>query len=60
MALDVLAQIDIAQPPETVAAYQFDFEQVVEHGLRHLAWLVSDDPAVAKAIPFAWRPVLAD
>ena len=33
--------------------------QVVEHGLRHLAWLVHDDPHVAAALPDEWRHVLA-
>ena len=34
--------------------------QVVEHGLRHLAWLAKDDPVVAAELPAGWRDVLAD
>jgi hypothetical protein len=30
----------------------------VEHGLRHLAWLAGDDPAVAAELPPAWRAAL--
>jgi len=32
--------------------------QVVEHGLRHLAWLVRDDPAVPAALPAGWLALL--
>jgi hypothetical protein len=31
----------------------------VEHGLRHLAWLVHDDPVVAAELSPAWAAVLA-
>jgi hypothetical protein len=31
---------------------------VIEHGLRHLAWLVQDDPAVAQALPAPWHDLL--
>jgi hypothetical protein len=34
-------------------------DQVIEHGLRHFAWLIQDDPVVAAELPAAWRPVLA-
>ena len=32
---------------------------VVEHALRHLSWLVRDDPAVMEALA-AWKQVLSD
>lgn len=32
-----------------------DVEQVVEHALRHLAWLVTDDRAIRTALDPAWR-----
>jgi hypothetical protein len=32
---------------------------VVEHGLRHLAWLASDDPVVRAELPEAWQAALA-
>jgi hypothetical protein len=35
-----------------------DVDPVIEHGLRHLAWLVEDDPMVARALPPAWRRAL--
>jgi len=31
---------------------------VLEHALRHLAWLVRDDPAIAGALP-EWPELLA-
>lgn len=33
--------------------------QVVEHGLRHMAWLAVDDPAVAAELPEGWHALLA-
>ena len=32
-------------PPESI-----DVEQVLEHALRHLSWLVGDDPVVAEEL----------
>jgi hypothetical protein len=32
--------------------------QIIEHGLRHLAWLVRDDPAVAERLAVQWRAAL--
>jgi hypothetical protein len=32
---------------------------VVEHGLRHLAWLVRDDPVVAEALTGGWAAALS-
>jgi hypothetical protein len=34
-------------------------EQVVEHGLRHMAALAKDDPVVAAELPAAWRETLS-
>jgi hypothetical protein len=33
---------------------------VIEHGLRHLAWLSKDDAVVASALPAGWLEVLED
>jgi hypothetical protein len=32
---------------------------VIEHGLRHLAWLVKDDPVVAHELSAEWHAVLS-
>ena len=42
-----------AAPPEVGVA------QVVEHGLRHMAWLAVDDPVVAAGLPEGWHTLLA-
>lgn len=48
-----LARGTATQPPQTI-----DIEEVVEHGLRHLAWLVRDDPAVRDALREEWAGTL--
>jgi hypothetical protein len=40
-----LARGDATGPPEAIGV-----AAVIEHGLRHLAWLVHDDPAIAEAL----------
>jgi hypothetical protein len=47
-----LARGDTTAPPTAIAV-----AQVLEHALRHLAWLVADDPAIATALP-GWSAVL--
>jgi hypothetical protein len=36
------------------------WQAVLEHGLRHLAWLVRDDEAVAAALDPTWHDLLGD
>jgi len=49
-----LARGDAASAPTDIAA-----TQVIEHGLRHLAWLVNDDAVVAGRLPAPWHAMLA-
>jgi hypothetical protein len=49
-----LARGDATSAPTAIAT-----GQVLEHGLRHLAWLVKDDPTVAERLTGDWRTVLA-
>ncbi len=49
-----LARSEATAAPRTIAA-----TQVVEHGLRHLAWLVGDDPVVAAELSGRWRDALS-
>lgn len=50
-----LARSDAAAAPSSIA-----YQQVLEHGLRHLAWLASDDPVVRQELSHdAWQSVLA-
>jgi hypothetical protein len=48
-----LARGDAGTAPATIAT-----AQVVEHGLRHLAWLVKDDQVVAGRLAGGWRAIL--
>jgi hypothetical protein len=49
-----LARGDTTAPPPVIG-----IEQVVEHALRHLAWLSKEDEVIGKALP-GWRSVLED
>lgn len=48
----------LARGEATAAPTVVHIEQVIEHAVRHLAWLVSDDPVIAQALA-SWREVLA-
>jgi hypothetical protein len=54
IARAVLARGTATDAPSGVRA-----EQVIEHGLRHLSWLATDDPAVNEALTPSWRRLLA-
>lgn len=49
-----LARSSAGRAPERIG-----HAQVLEHGLRHLAWLVQDDPVVAGRLSEGWREALA-
>jgi len=49
-----LARSEATAAPRAIAS-----EQVVEHGLRHLAWLAKDDPVVSRELSPAWKQALA-
>jgi hypothetical protein len=48
-----LARNAATEAPKTIAA-----AQVVEHGLRHLAWLVREDPVVRAVLSPEWKEYL--
>ncbi len=50
------AQLARSQP--TRAPVAIVYQQVLEHGLRHLAWLVKDDEAVRSVLSEEWKVVL--
>ena len=50
----------LARNTATAAAVKIGHEQVLEHGLRHLAWLVKDDEVVRSELSDRWKEVLAD
>jgi hypothetical protein len=49
-----LARGDAKAAPQEIAT-----AQVVEHGLRHMAWLAVDDPVVGAELPDGWHALLA-
>ncbi len=59
MASIPIERAELARSEATAAPREIATSAVVEHGLRHLAWLAQDDPVVAAELPPAWRPLLA-
>jgi hypothetical protein len=53
-----LDRSDLARGGAAAAPREIAFTQVVEHGLRHMAWLAKDDPIVARELPEPWLRVL--
>jgi hypothetical protein len=49
-----LARSEATAPPDEIGP-----EQVLEHALRHLAWLATEDPTVSVELPDRWRAALA-
>ncbi|HEY3007697.1 MAG TPA: hypothetical protein VGJ63_06460 [Micromonosporaceae bacterium] len=60
MAATPLVRVDLARGDATSAPPAIATGQVAEHGLRHLAWLIKDDPAVGARLDAGWHTVLAD
>jgi hypothetical protein len=58
MASVPIARSELARSEATAAPRDIAVSAVIEHGLRHLAWLVQDDPVVAAELPAPWRSVL--
>ena len=54
-----VARADLARNSATEAAKRISTNQVVEHALRHMAWLAQDDAAVKAALSPAWIAALA-
>ncbi|HEX5012746.1 MAG TPA: hypothetical protein VFV72_01215 [Candidatus Limnocylindrales bacterium] len=60
MASAPIGRAELARSEATAAPRDIAYQQVMEHGIRHLAWLVADDPVVAGKLSGAWRRVLAE
>jgi hypothetical protein len=54
-----VTRVELARNSATAAPSRILTAQVVEHGLRHLAWLVREDPVVARTLTDGW-PALLD
>lgn len=48
-----LARSEASAPPQNIEA-----EQVLEHAIRHLAWLAQDDDPVKSQLTMAWQDAL--
>ena len=53
-----VVRADLARGGATSAPDEIPAGPVIEHALRHLAWLVKDDPVVADELSPAWHAVL--
>jgi len=54
-----IGRAELARGGATEAAVGIAHPQVLEHGLRHLAWLARDDEVVQALLSEGWRSVLA-
>jgi hypothetical protein len=59
MASQPIGRAELARSEATAAPRGIATSAVVEHGLRHMAWLVKDDPVVAATLDQGWRETLA-
>jgi hypothetical protein len=55
-----VGRAELARNSATEAPASIETTQVIEHGLRHLAWLVREDPVVKEELAGGWTNVLAD
>jgi hypothetical protein len=53
-----IRRMDLARSSATSAAATIQTGQVLEHGLRHLAWLATDDETVRSTLDDDWKRVL--
>jgi hypothetical protein len=53
-----ITRAELARSTATDAPRSVAHEQVLEHGLRHLAWLVGDDEVVRSLLSDDWKGVL--
>ncbi len=58
LTAEPVARTELARGAATSAPAAIGVGQVLEHALRHLAWLLADDSAVAAALP-GWPELLA-
>lgn len=56
--MDLVTRAELARGHPTGPPLEIHVSQVVEHGLRHLAWLVAEDDSIHEALP-DWASALA-
>lgn len=55
----VVLESPLARGVATAAPAAIDEDQVLQHALRHLAWLAREDPAVRDTLDAGWHQALA-
>jgi hypothetical protein len=55
-----VGRAELARNTAMEAPASIETTQVIEHGLRHLAWLVREDPVVKKELAGGWTAALDD
>jgi hypothetical protein len=55
-----IARAELARGGATNSPASISYAQVLEHGLRHLAWLVGDDDVVRATLGDDWKKLLSD
>jgi hypothetical protein len=58
LVMETVTRAELARGHATGAPAEVHLTQVVEHGLRHLSWLVHEDDAIGASLP-AWSDALA-
>ena len=54
-----VARAELARSAATEAPGAIQAAQVIEHALRHLAWLAEDDPVAGETLSEGWKTLLA-
>jgi hypothetical protein len=54
-----IGRADLARNSEHAAPSEISYGQVLEHALRHLAWLAKDDDVVKRTLDGSWHRMLA-
>ena len=54
-----IGRAELARNTATAAPVQIAHQQVLEHGLRHLAWLVREDEVVRSTLDARWASLLS-
>jgi hypothetical protein len=57
--VELVTRSELARGRATAPPPHVGLSQVVEHGLRHLAWLVREDEAIQDALP-GWSNALSE